>query len=151
VPDVLISVKNDDALHCGRHAGVNEKDVDVTLKDNMLTITGMVDASMYNQLAPLYTEYNVANYNRSSHSTRRSTTRASRPAWQWRARSRAAKREQANPAQDPGARAGSCMLKRGSRLDAVGFIAWSALIRWSAAPATLLRRSISRQASSTVR
>ena len=44
--------------------GVTEKDVDVMLKDNVLTLTGMVDAGMYNQLAPLYTEYNVGNYYR---------------------------------------------------------------------------------------
>ena len=64
VPDVDIC-ENDDALRLWADMpGVSEKDVDVTLKDNMLTITGMVDASMYNQLAPLYTEYNVGNYYR---------------------------------------------------------------------------------------
>lgn len=44
--------------------GVSEKDVDVMLRDNMLTITGMVSASMYDELSPLYTEYNVGNYYR---------------------------------------------------------------------------------------
>jgi HSP20 family molecular chaperone IbpA len=44
--------------------GVSEKDVDVMLRDNTLTITGMVSASMYDELSPLYTEYNVGNYYR---------------------------------------------------------------------------------------
>ena len=44
--------------------GVTEKDVDVVLKDNVLTITGNVEAGIYNQLSPVYTEYNVGNYYR---------------------------------------------------------------------------------------
>jgi HSP20 family protein len=64
VPDVDIC-ENDDTLRLWADMpGVSDKDVDVTLKDNVLTITGMVGASMYNQLAPLYTEYNVGNYYR---------------------------------------------------------------------------------------
>jgi len=44
--------------------GVSEKDVNVTLKDNVLSISGMVAASVYDRLAPRYTEYNVGNYYR---------------------------------------------------------------------------------------
>ena len=44
--------------------GVSEKDVNVTLKDNVLSISGMVTASVYDRLAPRYTEYNVGNYYR---------------------------------------------------------------------------------------
>ena len=43
---------------------MSERDADVMLKDNVLTLTGMVDAGMCNQLAPLCTEYNVGNYYR---------------------------------------------------------------------------------------
>jgi len=44
--------------------GVAEKDVNVTLKNNILSISGMVAASMYDRLTPRYTEYNVGNYYR---------------------------------------------------------------------------------------
>jgi HSP20 family molecular chaperone IbpA len=43
---------------------VSERDVDVALKDNMLTITGMVAATVYDKPAPPYTEYNVGNHHR---------------------------------------------------------------------------------------
>ena len=42
--------------------GVDEKDVEVTLKDGMLTIEGMVSVEVYRNLIPVYTEYNVGNY-----------------------------------------------------------------------------------------
>jgi HSP20 family protein len=42
--------------------GVSERDVEVTLKDGVLTIIGTVSTAMYEKLAPLYTEYNVGNY-----------------------------------------------------------------------------------------
>lgn len=42
--------------------GVDEKDVEVTLKNGMLTIEGMVSVQMYRNLIPVYTEYNVGNY-----------------------------------------------------------------------------------------
>lgn len=64
VPDVDIC-ENDDALRLWADMpGVTEKDVEVTLKDGMLTITGTVDASIYDQLSPLYTEYNVGSFYR---------------------------------------------------------------------------------------
>ncbi len=44
--------------------GVDEKDVEVTLKNGMLTIEGMVSTDMYRNLMPVYTEYNVGNYSR---------------------------------------------------------------------------------------
>ena len=44
--------------------GVREKDVEVTLKDGILTIAGKVDTEMYAGLKPMYTEYNVGNYHR---------------------------------------------------------------------------------------
>jgi len=44
--------------------GVDEKDVEVTLKNGMLTIEGVVSLDMYRNLFPVYTEYNVGNYYR---------------------------------------------------------------------------------------
>src|SRR5712692_9418703 len=41
--------------------GVKESDVEVTLKEGVLTITGTVSIEAYEKL-PLYTEYNVGNY-----------------------------------------------------------------------------------------
>jgi HSP20 family protein len=44
--------------------GVGEKDVEVTLRNGMLTIKGVVSTEMYRNLLPVYTEYNVGNYHR---------------------------------------------------------------------------------------
>jgi HSP20 family protein len=44
--------------------GVDEKDLEVTLTNGMLTIEGMVSTDMYRDLMPVYTEYNVGNYYR---------------------------------------------------------------------------------------
>jgi HSP20 family protein len=44
--------------------GVKEKDLNVTLKNGVLTILGQVATDMYAGLRPLYTEYNVGNYYR---------------------------------------------------------------------------------------
>jgi HSP20 family protein len=64
VPDVDIC-ENDDALRLWADMpGVTEKDVEIVLKDSVLTIVGTVDAGIYDQLAPVYTEYNVGNYYR---------------------------------------------------------------------------------------
>jgi HSP20 family protein len=42
--------------------GVKESDVEVTLKEGILTIIGTVSTEAYEKLSPLYTEYNVGNY-----------------------------------------------------------------------------------------
>lgn len=42
--------------------GVSEQNVEVTLNDDVLTITGTISTGIYEKLAPLYTEYNVGNY-----------------------------------------------------------------------------------------
>lgn len=44
--------------------GVDEKDVTVHLADGVLTIEGGVAVDHYKDLQPLYTEYNVGNYQR---------------------------------------------------------------------------------------
>jgi HSP20 family protein len=64
VPDVDISEDDQGLRLWADMPGVAEKDVEVVLKDNVLTITGNVDAGIYNQLSPIYTEYNVGNYYR---------------------------------------------------------------------------------------
>jgi HSP20 family protein len=64
VPDVDICEYDDMLRLWADMPGVTEKDVEVVLKDNLLTIAGVVDAAMYDQLAPIYTEYNVGNYYR---------------------------------------------------------------------------------------
>jgi HSP20 family protein len=64
VPDVDIWEDDQGLRLWADMPGVTEKDVDVVLKDNVLTITGNVDAGIYSQLSPLYTEYNVGNYYR---------------------------------------------------------------------------------------
>ena len=64
VPDVDIWEDEQGLRLWADMPGVTEKDVDVVLKDNVLTITGNVDAEIYNQLSPVYTEYNVGNYYR---------------------------------------------------------------------------------------
>jgi HSP20 family protein len=64
VPDVDICEYDDMLRLWADMPGVTEKDVEIVLKDNLLTIIGEVDARIYDQLAPLYTEYNVGNYYR---------------------------------------------------------------------------------------
>ena len=64
LPEVDIFESEDGLRLWADMPGVTEKEAEVILKDGMLTITGMVDASIYNQLSPLYTEYNVGNFYR---------------------------------------------------------------------------------------
>ena len=64
VPDVDICEYDEMLRLWADMPGVPEKNVEVILKDNVLTVSGMVEAGMYDQLAPLYTEYNVGNYYR---------------------------------------------------------------------------------------
>jgi len=44
--------------------GVSDKDAEVILKDNTLTIAGTISPQRYEKLSPIYTEYNVGNYYR---------------------------------------------------------------------------------------
>ena len=64
VPDVNIYEFEDSLKLWAEMPGVKEKDLDVTLKDGVLTIVGKVAANMYSGLRPMYTEYNVGNYYR---------------------------------------------------------------------------------------
>jgi HSP20 family protein len=45
--------------------GVTKNSVDVELDKGILTISGKIDFSKYENLRPLYTEYNIGNYSRS--------------------------------------------------------------------------------------
>ena len=42
--------------------GVDEQSLDVRLDNGVLTIEGQVDVKQYENVTPLYTEYNVGNY-----------------------------------------------------------------------------------------
>jgi HSP20 family protein len=45
--------------------GVEKKDVDVRVEDSVLQVEGRLDFSKYQNLQPLYTEYNIGHYSRS--------------------------------------------------------------------------------------
>ena len=62
MPDVDIREYDDVLRLWADMPGVTDKDVDVMLRDGVLTITGTVSTAAYEKLAPLYTEYNIGNY-----------------------------------------------------------------------------------------
>lgn len=64
VPDVNIYELDQSLKLWADVPGVKEKDVNVTLKDGVLTIVGQVATDMYAGLRPMYTEYNIGNYYR---------------------------------------------------------------------------------------
>jgi HSP20 family protein len=64
VPDVNIYEFEDSLKLWADMPGVKEKDVNVALKDGVLTIVGQVATDMYAGVRPMYTEYNVGNYYR---------------------------------------------------------------------------------------
>jgi len=45
--------------------GVNREHADVTVEDDVLSVAGRIDFSKYENLQPVYTEYNVGQYRRS--------------------------------------------------------------------------------------
>ena len=45
--------------------GVDKANVDVSVEDGLLTLQGQIDFSKYQDLRPVYTEYNVGHYRRS--------------------------------------------------------------------------------------
>jgi HSP20 family protein len=44
--------------------GVDKANVEVDVKDGVLTVQGRVDFTKYEELNPVYTEYNIGNYRR---------------------------------------------------------------------------------------
>jgi HSP20 family protein len=45
--------------------GVDRKDIDVSLENDVLRVQGNIDFSKYERMEPVYTEYNVGHYMRS--------------------------------------------------------------------------------------
>ena len=45
--------------------GVLNEHADITIEDNVLTVTGRIDFSKYEKLQPVYTEYNIGHFQRS--------------------------------------------------------------------------------------
>jgi HSP20 family protein len=45
--------------------GVEKTNIDLTVEESILSVRGRLDFSKYNNLQPLYTEYNVGHYARS--------------------------------------------------------------------------------------
>ena len=45
--------------------GVSKEAVDIRLQDRVLTVEGHIDFSKYDQMQPVYTEYNIGNFSRS--------------------------------------------------------------------------------------
>ena len=45
--------------------GVSKEAVNINLQDRVLTVEGRIDFSKYEQLQPVYTEYNIGNFSRS--------------------------------------------------------------------------------------
>jgi len=64
VPDVDIYETPEALWLWADMPGVDEKSLEVHLSDGILTIDGRVALKEYDNLAPLYTEYNVGNYAR---------------------------------------------------------------------------------------
>jgi HSP20 family molecular chaperone IbpA len=64
VPDIDICEYPDKLMLWADMPGVSEKSVEIILRDNNLTLIGTVSAAVYNNLSPIYTEYNVGNYSR---------------------------------------------------------------------------------------
>jgi HSP20 family molecular chaperone IbpA len=45
--------------------GVNREHADITVEDDVLSVTGRIDFSKYEKMQPVYSEYNVGHYRRS--------------------------------------------------------------------------------------
>ena len=45
--------------------GVVKEHADITVEDNVLSVTGSIDFSKYEKLQPVYTEYNIGHFRRS--------------------------------------------------------------------------------------
>lgn len=64
VPSVDIAESDDQLWLWADMPGVDEKSVHVHLEDGVVTIEGRVSVEDYENLTPLYTEYNVGNFER---------------------------------------------------------------------------------------
>jgi HSP20 family protein len=64
VPDADIFESEDALTVVLEMPGVDRKDVDVRLENDVLRVEGRIDFSKYEGLEPVYTEYNVGHYAR---------------------------------------------------------------------------------------
>jgi HSP20 family protein len=62
LPEVDIEELSDSLKMWADMPGVKQSDVEVTLNNGVLTIVGTVSTDTYEDLKPVYTEYNVGNY-----------------------------------------------------------------------------------------
>ena len=62
LPDVDICETQDSLWLWADMPGVDEGSIEVKLADSVLSIEGRVSLQYYENLAPVYTEYNVGNY-----------------------------------------------------------------------------------------
>lgn len=62
VPDVDICETADSLWLWADMPGVDQRSVDVNLADGVLSIEGRVSLQEYENLSPVYTEYNIGNY-----------------------------------------------------------------------------------------
>lgn len=59
-------LENDDGLTIVMEmAGVDKKDLDISIEDGVLNVEGRLDFSKYEGMQPIYTEYNIGHYRRS--------------------------------------------------------------------------------------
>lgn len=64
VPEVDISEKQDILLLQANMPGVTKDSVEINLHDNILKISGRIQPDEYEGLSPIYSEYNIGNYER---------------------------------------------------------------------------------------
>ena len=64
VPKVDIYEAKDAIMLIADMPGVDEKSVDITLEKNLLTIHGMIDSTIHDNLELAYSEYGVGDYHR---------------------------------------------------------------------------------------
>ena len=64
MPEVDIYEKSEALFLVADGAGGDKKDVEINLKDNVLSIKGQIKAEGYQGLRPLYGEYNIGHYER---------------------------------------------------------------------------------------
>jgi HSP20 family protein len=57
--------------------GVEKKDLNIALENDVLKVDGRIDFTKYKDMEPVYTEYNVGHYSRSFTLSNRSTRRRS--------------------------------------------------------------------------
>lgn len=65
VPYTDIFEKDDSLVVVMEIPGVERKDLDINVAKNVLSVEGRINFSKYDNLKPLYTEYNIGHFSRS--------------------------------------------------------------------------------------